>query len=257
MRDDNGKISVESLVKTLVIVPTYNESENLPRLVEAVLAAAPELDLLVVDDNSPDGTGRMADEIAAKQPRVHVLHRAGKLGLGTAYIAGFRWALERSYGAVMEMDCDFSHDPQALPEFLETAKEADVVIGSRYKGGIRVVDWPMQRLLLSYGASLYVRVITGMPVCDPTGGFKLFRSHVLAALDLGKLHSEGYGFQIEMNYRCWMAGFRVVEIPITFKDRRAGVSKISRRIVWEALWMVWRLAFANAFRRRPHQRPAV
>lgn len=244
-------------MKTLVIVPTYNESENLRRLVAAVLAAAPELDLLIVDDNSPDGTGRLADEIAAKQPRVHALHRTGKLGLGTAYIAGFRWALERGYEAMMEMDCDFSHDPQALPAFLAAASGSDVVIGSRYKGGVRVVDWPMRRLLLSYGASLYVRLITGMPVCDPTGGFKLFRREVLAALDLDNIHSEGYGFQIEMNYRCWMAGFRLVEIPITFTDRRVGVSKISRRIVWEALWMVWRLAFANAFRRRPHRRPAA
>jgi len=244
-------------VKTLIIVPTYNESENLPRLVEAVLASAPELDLLVVDDHSPDGTGKLADEIAAKQPRMHVLHRAGKLGLGTAYIAGFRWALERGYEAVMEMDCDFSHDPAALPAFLAAAKDADVVIGSRYRDGVRVVDWPMRRLLLSYGASLYVRLITGMPVCDPTGGFKLFRREVLAALDLDGIHSGGYSFQVEMNYRCWMAGFRLVEIPITFTDRRVGVSKISRRIVWEALWMVWRLAFANAFRRRPHPRPAA
>ena len=244
-------------MRTLVIVPTYNEAENLPRLAEAVLAAASELDLLIVDDNSPDGTGKMADDIAAKQPRVHVLHRAGKLGLGTAYIAGFHWALEGGYEAVMEMDCDFSHDPRALPAFLAAAKDADVVIGSRYKEGVRVVDWPIQRLLLSYGASLYVRLITGMPVCDPTGGFKLFRREVLAALDLNGVHSEGYGFQIEMNYRCWMEGCRVVEIPITFTDRRVGVSKISRRIVWEALWMVWRLAFANSFRRQPRQRPAA
>lgn len=243
-------------MKTLVIVPTYNERENLPWLADAVLAQSSELELLVVDDNSPDGTGRFADELAAKQPRVHVIHRAGKLGLGTAYIAGFRWALERDYEAVMEMDADLSHDPRALPNFLATANDADVVIGSRYKDGVRVVDWPMHRLLLSYGASQYVQRITGMPVSDPTGGFKLFRRHVLQALDLDCIHSEGYSFQIEMNYRCWVAGFRVAEIPITFTDRRAGVSKISRRIVWEALWVVWRLAASNGFRRSPHQRSA-
>ncbi len=173
------------------------------------------------------------------------------------YIAGFRWALERDYEAVMEMDCDFSHDPRALPAFLAAAKDADLVIGSRYKDGVRVVDWPLPRLLLSYGASVYVRLITGMPVCDPTGGFKLFRRDVLASLDLDGIRSGGYSFQIEMNYRCWMAGFRVVEIPITFADRRVGVSKISRRIVWEALWLVWRLALANFFRRHPRQRPVA
>jgi len=244
-------------MKTLVIVPTYNERENLPRLVETALAATPEIEMLIVDDNSPDGTGQLADEIAARQPRVHVMHREGKLGLGTAYIAGFRWALERDYEGVMEMDADFSHDPRSLPEFIAATKDADVVIGSRYKNGVRVVDWPIQRLLLSFGASRYVRLITGMPIHDPTGGFKLFRRHVLAALDLEQVHSEGYSFQIEMNYRCWMAGFRLVEIPITFVDRRVGVSKISRRIVWEALWMVWRLAAAHGFRRRPKARSAA
>jgi len=244
-------------MKTLVIVPTYNERENLSRLVESVLAATPEAEMLIVDDNSPDGTGRLADEIAAREPRVHVMHRAGKLGLGTAYIAGFRWALERDYEAVMEMDADFSHDPRELPNFIAAAKDADVVIGSRYKQGVRVVDWPLRRLLLSYGASRYVRIVTGMPIHDPTGGFKLFRRRVLAALDLEQVRSEGYSFQIEMNYRCWMAGFRIVEIPITFVDRRVGVSKISRRIVWEALWMVWRLAAAHGFRRRPKARPGA
>ncbi len=244
-------------MKTLVIVPTYNERENLPRLVDAVLGAAPEIDLLIVDDNSPDGTGRMADDIAAKQPRVRVLHRAGKLGLGTAYIAGFRWGLERGYEALMEMDADFSHDPRELPNFIAAAQDADVVIGSRYKNGVRVVDWPMQRLLLSFGASKYVRIITGMPVSDPTGGFKLFRRHALEAIDLGSVRSEGYGFQIEMNYRCWMNGFRIAELPITFVDRRAGVSKISRRIVWEALWMVWRLAITHGFRRWPRRPPTA
>jgi dolichol-phosphate mannosyltransferase len=241
-------------VRTLVIVPTYNERENLSRLVEAALAATPEVELLIVDDNSPDGTGQIADEIAAKNPRVHVMHRAGKLGLGTAYIAGFRWGLERDYEAMMEMDCDFSHDPRELPNFIAAAKDADVVIGSRYRNGVRVVDWPMQRLLLSFGASKYVWLVTGMPISDPTGGFKLFRRHVLEALDLGRVHSEGYSFQIEMNYRCWMAGYRIAELPITFVDRQAGVSKISRKIVWEALWMVWRLTVSHGFRRWPHRR---
>jgi dolichol-phosphate mannosyltransferase len=241
-------------LKTLVIVPTYNERENLTRLVEAALAATPEIELLIVDDNSPDGTGKIADEIAVKNPRVHVMHRPGKLGLGTAYIAGFGWGLKRDYEAMMEMDCDFSHDPRELPNFIAAAKDADVVIGSRYKDGVWVVDWPMQRLLLSYGASKYVRIVTGMPVSDPTGGFKLFRRHVLEALDLGTVRSEGYGFQIEMNYRCWMAGYRIAELPITFVDRRAGVSKISRKIVWEALWMVWRLTISHGFRRWPRKR---
>ncbi|MBI5396400.1 MAG: polyprenol monophosphomannose synthase [Verrucomicrobia bacterium] len=241
-------------MKTLVIVPTYNERENLARLVEAALAATPEVELLIVDDNSPDGTGKIADDITAKNPRVHVMHRAGKLGLGTAYIAGFRWGLQRDYEAMMEMDCDFSHDPRELPKFIAAAKDADVVIGSRYRNGVRVVDWPMQRLLLSFGASKYVRIVTGMPVSDPTGGFKLFRRHVLAALELGTVRSEGYGFQIEMNYRCWMAGYRIAELPITFVDRRAGVSKISRKIVWEALWMVWRLTISHGFRRWPRRR---
>ena len=241
-------------MKTLVIVPTYNERENLARLVEVALAATPEIELLIVDDNSPDGTGRIADEIAARNPRVHVMHRAGKLGLGTAYIAGFRWGLERGYEAMMEMDCDFSHDPRELPNFIAAAKDADVVIGSRYKDGVRVVDWPMQRLLLSFGAAKYVWLVTGMPISDPTGGFKLFRRHVLTALDLGRVRAEGYSFQIEMNYRCWMAGYRIAELPITFVDRRAGVSKISRKIVWEALWMVWRLTISHGFRRWPRKR---
>ena len=242
-------------MKTLVIVPTYNERENLARLVDAALAATPEVELLIVDDHSPDGTGRIADEIAAKNPRVHVLHRVGKLGLGTAYLAGFRWGLERDYEAMMEMDCDFSHDPRELPHFIAAAGQADVVVGSRYKNGVRVVDWPMRRLLLSFGAAKYVWLVTGMPISDPTGGFKLFRRHVLEALDLDSVRSEGYSFQIEMNYRCWMGGYRIVELPITFVDRRAGVSKISRKIVWEALWMVWRLTASNGFRRRPRKRP--
>ncbi len=241
-------------MKTLVIVPTYNERENLARLVEAALEATPDVELLIVDDNSPDGTGQIADEIAAKNPRVHVMHRAGKLGLGTAYIAGFGWGLERDYEAMMEMDCDFSHDPRELPNFIAAAKDADVVIGSRYRNGVRVVDWPMQRLLLSFGASKYVWLVTGMPISDPTGGFKLFRRHVLEALDLGRVHSEGYSFQIEMNYRCWMNGYRIAELPITFVDRRAGASKISRKIVWEALWMVWRLTVSHGFRRWPRWR---
>ena len=213
-------------MKTLVIVPTYNESENLPRLVEAVLAAAAELDLLVVDDNSPDGTGKLADGIAAKQPRVHVLHRAGKLGLGTAYIAGFQWALEHGYEAVMEMDCDFSHDPAALPAFLAAAKDAEVVIGSRYKGGVRVVDWPMRRLLLSYGASLYVRLITGMPVCDPTGGFKLFRREVLQGI---RLREERFGFEVEITAKVARRHWRIYEVPVSYHGRDYAEGK---KITW-------------------------
>jgi dolichol-phosphate mannosyltransferase len=231
-----------SVQRALVIVPTYNERENLPRLIPGILAQDLRLEVLVVDDASPDGTGRLADEIAAERPRVHVLHREGKLGLGTAYLAGFRWALERGYDAMFEMDADFSHDPAHLPHFLAALEDFDVVLGSRYlHGRVTVVNWPISRLLLSYFANVYARIITGLPIADATGGFKAFRRQVLAAIDLDRVESNGYAFQIEMSFRAWKKGFRIGEIPITFVDRDVGESKMSGHIVREAVWRVWRL----------------
>ncbi|PYO45370.1 MAG: dolichyl-phosphate beta-D-mannosyltransferase [Gemmatimonadetes bacterium] len=228
--------------RALVIVPTYNERFNIARLIPAVLAQDPSLEMLIVDDASPDGTGGVVDAIAANNDRVHVIHREGKLGLGTAYIAGFGWALERKYDLIFEMDADFSHNPELLPEFLQSVKEADVVLGSRYQGGrVNVVNWPMSRLFLSYAANIYARAVTGLPVSDTTGGFKCFRRNVLESIDLNSVKSNGYAFQIEMSFRAWKRGFRLVEIPIIFVDRTEGVSKMSKKIVREAVWMVWRL----------------
>jgi len=228
--------------RALVIIPTYNEKSNVARIVDAVLAQDPSLEVLIVDDGSPDGTGQMADMIASSNDRVHVIHRAGKLGLGTAYIAGFQWALERDYAYVFEMDADFSHNPDRLPVFLNEIKNADLVIGSRYKGGtVNVVNWPMSRLILSYFANLYARSVTGLPVYDATAGFKCFRRKVLEAIDLRAVKSNGYAFQVEMNYRVWKRKFRIAEIPIVFIDRTSGSSKMSRAVAWEGVWMCWRL----------------
>lgn len=228
--------------RALVIVPTYNERENVARLIEAVLAQDTRLDVLVVDDGSPDGTGAIVDALAAADPRVNALHRPRKLGLGTAYLAGFQWALERDYALVFEMDADFSHDPAHIPTFLAAAETADLVLGSRYRGGkVTVVNWPIGRLILSYFANVYARVVTGLPLFDATGGFKCFRRCVLEAIDLGAVRSNGYAFQIEMSFRAWKGGFRIAEIPIVFVDRTEGQSKMSGRIVREAVWMVWRL----------------
>jgi dolichol-phosphate mannosyltransferase len=226
----------------LVIIPTYNEATNLPQLVPQILEQDERLDILVVDDASPDGTGRLADELAGRGCRVYVLHREEKLGLGTAYVAGFRWALKRDYAYVFEMDADFSHDPKHLKEFLKEVEHTDLVLGSRYLGGrASVVNWPMGRLLLSYFANIYARVITGLKVHDLTGGFKCFRRKVLEALDLDAVHSNGYSFQIEMTFRAQRKGFQIKEIPIVFVDRTDGTSKMSGGIVREAIWMVWRL----------------
>jgi dolichol-phosphate mannosyltransferase len=228
--------------RALVIIPTYNERENITRIIPAVLAQHPSIDVLIVDDGSPDGTGDIVDGIAAQNPRVHALHRSGKLGLGTAYVAGFKWALERDYQFIFEMDADFSHSPDKLPAFLEAIQSADLVLGSRYQNGqINVVNWPMSRLFLSYSANIYARHVTGLQVFDATGGFKCFRRRVLEAIDLSDVRSNGYAFQIEMTFRAWKKGFRIVEIPIVFVDRTEGSSKMSKRIVREAVWMVWRL----------------
>jgi dolichol-phosphate mannosyltransferase len=225
--------------RALVVVPTYNEAVNLPVIVPQILAQDPRLDVLIVDDNSPDGTGQLADEMAAADARVHVLHRPGKGGLGKAYLAGFRWALERDYELVFEMDADFSHDPKFLADFLRAVEDADLVIGSRYKTGVNVINWPISRLLLSLGANQYARWITGLPIMDSTGGFKCFRRKVLQAIDFERVRSNGYAFQIEMSFRAWKKGFRLVEIPIVFTDRIEGQSKMNKRIVREAIWMVW------------------
>jgi dolichol-phosphate mannosyltransferase len=238
----------------LVIVPTYNERENLPRMAQRLLALPAPVDVLVVDDNSPDGTGKIADELAAKHPEIHVLHRVEKNGLGRAYIAGFKWALERDYELIFEMDCDFSHDPEEIPIFLKAAENADLVLGSRYAGGVRVLNWPLKRLLLSRCAGIYVWLVTGMPFSDPTGGYKCFRRRALQAISLDQIHSNGYGFQIEMTHRLWRAGFHIVELPITFTERVEGSSKLSRSIVIEAFWMVWWLWLQSSLRRWPRKR---
>lgn len=225
----------------LVIVPTYNERENLARLVPSILEQDPRLEVLIVDDASPDGTGRLADELATRESRVHVFHRAGKLGLGSAYIEGFHFALDRGYRLAFEMDADLSHDPRHLPDFLALIDGYDVVVGSRYLRGVTVVNWPMGRLLLSYLANKYARFATGLPFTDLTSGFKCYRREVIERLDLTAIRSNGYAFQIETTFRSHHAGFRITELPIIFVDRNVGASKMNRRIVWEAIWMVWRM----------------
>jgi dolichol-phosphate mannosyltransferase len=226
--------------RLLVVVPTYNERVNLPLVVPAILQQDPRIEVLVVDDNSPDGTGQLADELAASTPRVHVLHRPTKSGLGKAYLAGFQWALANRYDLIFEMDADFSHDPKFLGDFVRAAADADLVIGSRYRAGVvNVINWPISRLLLSIGANQYARWITGLPLADSTGGFKCFRREVLEAIDFEKVRSNGYAFQIEMSFRAWKKGFRLVEVPIVFTDRVEGQSKMNKRIVREAIWMVW------------------
>jgi dolichol-phosphate mannosyltransferase len=240
---------------TLVVVPTYNERENLPPLVQRLLGLPARVDILVVDDNSPDGTGKLADELAAKNPSVHVLHRAEKSGLGRAYIAGFQWALQRSYEFIFELDGDFSHNPDDIPMFLEAAKDADLVLGSRYVNGIRIINWPLGRLMLSKTAATYVRIVTGMPYTDPTGGYKCFHRRALQAINLEEIHSNGYSFQIEMTHKLWRQGMRISEVPIIFTDRLQGHSKMSKQIVREAVWMVLRLWFQNKMRRKPVPAP--
>ena len=237
---------------TLVIVPTYNERDNLPGIVEAL--AKLSVDLLVVDDSSPDGTGELADELAARYNFVNVLHRQQKNGLGRAYCAGFEWALEHDYEFVFEMDGDFSHDPNDIPRFLKMADEADLVLGTRYRGGIRVNNWPLRRLMLSLGAAKYVKWITGMPFSDPTGGYKCFRRRALESVDLADVRSNGYSFQIEMTHKIWRQGLRVAEQNIVFTERIEGTSKMSWHIAWEAVWMVWRLWLQHGLRRWPKKK---
>ena len=232
-----------------MIVPTYNERENIEVLLPKLLALPHDLHVLVVDDASPDGTGQFVADWMKQQPRLHLLSRAGKMGLGSAYREGFRYALDHGAEYIFEMDADLSHDPDAIPDFLKNAEDADVVLGSRYLHGVTVVNWPLQRLILSYTANLYTRVITGLPLKDATGGFKCFRRRALEAVRLDRVRSDGYAFQIEMSFKIWKKGFRIREIPIVFVDRRAGVSKMSRKIIWEAAGMVWRLTLLDLFGR--------
>lgn len=236
-------------MKAIVVIPTYNERDNIVRLAGEVLRQHPDLRILFVDDNSPDGTGVMADELAAGDDRISVIHRAGKLGLGSAYREGFKAALAMGADYLIEMDADFSHDPAVLPVFLEAIQKCDLVIGSRYLNGISVVNWPLRRLMLSYFASVYTRIVTGLELKDCTSGFKCFRRSAIEAIDLDAVRSDGYSFQIEMNYRCREQGFRIVEVPIIFIDRHAGTSKMSRRIVREAVLMVWKLKLGTLLRR--------
>ena len=237
----------QSNMKAIVIIPTYNEIHNIQKLLNDLLEMYNFIDILVVDDNSPDGTAEYVESVGEKDHRVKIIKRAKKMGLGTAYVAGFKYALSNGYDVAIEMDADYSHDPKELECFLDNIKDYDLVIGSRYIYGVRVINWPIRRLLLSYFANLYTRIITGMPVKDGTGGFKCFRRKVLESIDLDAIHSNGYSFQIEMNYKAWKKGFRLIEVPITFTDRVQGTSKMSKKIVREAIIMVWKLRFKSLF----------
>lgn len=234
-------------MRTLVIIPTYNEKENAREIIGAVLSVHPDVEILIVDDNSPDGTGAIVSELMKTEPRLHLLARMGKMGLGTAYCDGFAFGLSRNYDFIFEMDADFSHDPKEIPRFLKLAENCDLVVGSRYSNGVNVVNWPMSRLLLSYFANIYTRVVTGIPIKDATGGFKCFRADILRKIDLTKIHSNGYAFQIEINFKAWRAGARILETPIIFIDRRSGVSKMSKNIIYEAAFMVWKLKLTSLF----------
>ncbi|MGA3288378.1 MAG: polyprenol monophosphomannose synthase [Bacteroidota bacterium] len=233
--------------RSLIIIPTYNEADNVLKIIPEVLAQDEGFQVLVVDDNSPDGTANLVKEMQKNNPRIHLLERPSKRGLGTAYVAGFKYALSHEFDFAFEMDADFSHDPKSLLTLLAKIEECDLVIGSRYISGVNVVNWPMSRLILSYAANMYTRFVTGLPVRDATAGFKCYRRAVLESLDLDAITSNGYSFQIETNFMAWKKGFRVCEVPIVFVDRRAGVSKMSKHIVYEAAWMVWRLKFRSLF----------
>lgn len=235
-------------MKTIVIIPTYNEAENIEKLIKKIFEVKSDIHILVVDDNSPDGTALVVEKLMDSDKRLHLIKRSGKLGLGTAYIEGFKFALRNGYDAIFEMDADFSHNPEDLPRFLEALQDADLVIGSRYLTGVNVINWPLRRLILSYFANLYTRFITGMPIRDATGGFKCFRAEALRQIDLDKVKTNGYGFQIEMNFRLWAKGFRIKEIPIIFVDRRNGVSKMNKKIILEAIFLVWKLKFCKIFK---------
>ncbi|HOD37940.1 MAG: polyprenol monophosphomannose synthase [Candidatus Marinimicrobia bacterium] len=236
-------------MKSLVIIPTYNEKDNIRTVIERLQALPIELDILIIDDNSPDGTADIVRELQADDPHIFMINRPAKLGLGTAYITGFRWALERDYEYILEMDADLSHNPDDVPRLIQECENGyDLVIGSRYCNGVNVINWPIKRLLLSYGANKYTRMITRMPIMDATAGFKCYRREALAAINLDRVKSSGYSFQIEMHFRVWDAGFKIKEIPIIFIERSEGLSKMSKNIVWEAVFMVWKLKLRQIFR---------
>ena len=229
-------------MKSLIVIPTYNEAQNIELLLERILfLGIKDLNILIVDDNSPDGTAQIVEKIMEKEKNIHIIKRASKSGLGTAYVVGFKYALQNGYDYIFEMDADFSHNPDEIPNFLKAIKEYDLVIGSRYITGVNVINWPLTRLILSVGANKYSQIITGMPIKDGTGGFKCFRREVLEKINLDNVHSDGYSFQIELNFKTWKKGFRIKEIPIVFTDREAGSSKMSKKIIREAVWMVWKL----------------
>ena len=230
------------MAESLVIVPTYNEKDNIQTVVERVNALGIDIDVLVVDDNSPDGTAEIVKELQTKYENLHLMERVSKLGLGSAYVAGFRWALKRDYEYILEMDADLSHNPFDIPRLINRAKEGyDVVIGSRYCNGVNVIHWPIKRLILSYGANKYTRMVTGLPIKDCTSGFKCYRRKVLESIDLERIKSSGYSFQIEMKFRAWKKGFSLVEVPIIFEERSEGRSKMTKAIIYEAVFMVWKL----------------
>ncbi len=232
-------------MKTIVIIPTFNEKENIKKLIHNLLELYPNVDILVVDDGSPDGTGEIVKNIQRSDTRIKLIEREGKMGLGTAYVAGFKYMLANGYDAAIQMDADFSHNPKDIRIFRDLTEEYDLIIGSRYVQGVNVINWPMKRLLLSYFANLYTKVITGLPLYDSTGGFKCFKREVLESINLDKIKSNGYAFQIEMNYKAWKNGFKLKESPIVFTDRVEGISKMSKKIVREAIFMVWKLRFST------------
>jgi len=232
-------------MKTLIIIPTYNEKDNIKKLIHNLLELYPNVDILIIDDGSPDGTGEVVKNIQQADKRIKLIERESKLGLGTAYVAGYKFMLSSDYDVAIQMDADFSHNPKDIKKFRELAKDYDLIIGSRYVQGVNVINWPMKRLLLSYFANIYTKIITGLPLCDSTGGFKCFRREVLESIELDNIKSNGYAFQIEMNYKAWKHGFRLKESPIVFTDRVEGNSKMSKKIVREAIFMVWRLRFSN------------
>lgn len=238
--------------RSLIIIPTYNEADNVKKIIPEVLAQDKRFNVLIVDDNSPDGTAQLVKKMKKRNRRIHLIERPSKRGLGTAYVAGFKYALSHGFDFIFEMDADFSHDPKSLLKLLTKAEECDLVIGSRYISGVNVINWPMSRLLLSYFANIYTRIVTGLPLRDATSGFKCYRRAVLESFDLDSINSNGYSFQIETDYLAWKKGFRVCEVPITFIDRRAGKSKMSKHIVHEAAWMVWKLKFRGLFIKKVH-----
>lgn len=237
-------------MKTIVVIPTFNEAENIAYLIDTIKSSLPSTDILIVDDNSPDGTADIVREKMKEDDSIHLIVRQKKMGLGTAYCEGFKYALDKGFDYILQMDADFSHNPEELPRLVDEMANADLVIGSRYISGVNVVNWPLSRLILSYGANLYTRMITCLPIKDGTGGFKCFNAKYLKYIDLDKIHSNGYGFQIEMNYKMWKLGARIKEIPIIFVDRRSGESKMNKSIIFEAIWLVWKLKFSPRLNRQ-------